>query len=170
VANPNFVRKVVFPLEILPWVMSVTAIAHLLIAIVLWVAGYWLLVGAPNASLIYIPLLLLVFLPLLLSIGWALAAIGVFVRDVDQVTGMVARAMLFMTPIFYRSEDAPEIIQCAMRGNPLAFIVEQFQRVLYVGQAPDMPGLLIWFLFTSCTSAAALYVFHRVRPTFSDYV
>jgi lipopolysaccharide transport system permease protein len=170
VSNPNFVRKVVFPLEILPGVMTIAALAHLLIALVLWVAGYALLFGTPHITLLYLPLLLMAFFPMLLTVGWSLAAVGVFVRDIDQVTGVLARALLFMTPIFYSVDSAPEIIKTAMCANPLAFIIDQFRLILFIGQAPNLIGLLVCFLLATVASAGALYVFRRVRPAFADYV
>jgi lipopolysaccharide transport system permease protein len=170
VANPNFVRKVVFPLEILPAVMSIAVLVHLLIAVVLWLAGYALLFGAPQVTLLYLPLVLVALFPMLLAIGWFLAAAGVFVRDIDQLTGLLARALLFMTPIFYSIDRAPALIKTAMLANPLAFIIDQFRLILFVGQTPDLIGLLICFLLATGASACALYTFKRVRPTFSDYL
>jgi lipopolysaccharide transport system permease protein len=168
VGNPNFVKKVVFPLEILPWVMSIATLAHLLIAVVLWLAGYILLFGTPHPTLLYLPVVLIAFFPMLLAVGWLLAAVGVIVRDVDQVTGMLGRALLFMSPIFYSLDAAPALIKSALLVNPLTFIIEQFRLILFVGQSPNFAGLLIYFGVAMAASAGALFIFRRMRPIFAD--
>jgi len=168
VANPNFVKKVVFPLEILPWVMGIATLAHLLIAIVLWLGGYIMVFGAPHPTLLYLPLVLIAFFPMLLAIGWLFAATGVIVRDIDQATGMLSRALLFMTPIFYSLDTAPALIKSVLLANPLTFIIEQLRRILFIGQPPDFAGLLIYFAVAMMVSATALFIFQRMRPTFAD--
>ncbi len=168
--NPNFVKKVIFPLEILPWVMSMSAVVNLLIAGTLWLVGYIVLFGAPHLTLLYLPLVLIAFFPLLLTIGWLLAALGVIARDLDQVTGMLTRALLFMTPIFYSLNAAPEFIKSTLLANPLTFIIEQFRLVLYIGHPPDFLGLLVYFAIASMASIGAFYIFQRMRPIFSEYL
>lgn len=170
VANPNFVKKVVFPLEILPWVMSLSALLHLVIATAVWLAGYLILFGLPKSTLIYFPLILIAYFPVLLAIGWLLAAVGVIVRDIDQLTGMLAQALLFLTPIFYSVDAAPRLIQKALMLNPLTFIVEQMRLVLFIGEAPSLRGLLAYFVLSLAFSMGALFVFRRLRNSFADYV
>jgi lipopolysaccharide transport system permease protein len=170
VANPNFVKKVVFPLEILPWVLAISALIHVLIATAVWIAGYALLFGIPKATLIYLPVVIAAFFPVLLAIGWLLAAIGIIIRDIDQLTGMFAHALLFLTPIFYSVDAAPPLLQNALMLNPLTYIVEQMRLVLFVGVSPSLLGLLIYFLLAAAFSLVALFVFRRLRDSFADYV
>lgn len=170
IGNPNFVKKVVFPLEILPVVMSLSALIHILIATIVWLAGYILLFGTPQATLAYLPIVLIAFLPVMLAVGWLLAAAGVIVRDIDQLTGMFAHALLFLTPIFYSVDAAPGLIQTALLFNPLTFIVEQLRLVLFVGEAPNLRGLLTYFVLSLVFCAGALFVFRRLRSSFADYV
>ncbi len=169
-ANPNFVKKVVFPLEVLPWVMAISALFHALIAIAVWVAGYVFLYGPPKATLMYFPLVLVAFLPVLLAMGWLLAAVGAIVRDIDQLTGMLAHALLFVTPIFYGVDAAPALLQKALLLNPLTYIVEQMRLVLFIGQPPNLQGLLVYFLLSLAFSWAALSIFRRLRSSFADNV
>jgi lipopolysaccharide transport system permease protein len=169
-ANPNFVKKVVFPLEVLPWVMAITALLHALIAIAVWVVGYTILYGLPHATLVYFPLVFVAFLPVLLTMGWLLAAVGVIVRDIDQLTGMLAHALLFVTPIFYSVDAAPPLIQKALLLNPLTYIVEQMRLVLFIGQPPSLLGLLVYFLLSLAFSMAALFIFRQLRSSFADNV
>lgn len=168
VANPNFVKKVVFPLEILPVVLSISSLFQLSIAAGLWLVGYALLFGAPPATALYAPLLMLAFLPTLLAAGWLLASLGVIIRDIDQITGLFSRALLFITPVFYSLEVVPAPLRTLLLANPLTFLVEQFRLVLFVGRAPDLFGVMAYFLVAALVSFLALFVFRRLRPIFAD--
>jgi lipopolysaccharide transport system permease protein len=168
VANPNFVKKVVFPLEILPIVLSISSLVQLSIAIGLWLVGYALLFGIPPATALYAPLLLVAFMPTLLAAGWLLASLGVVIRDIDHITGLLSRALLFVTPVFYSLEAVPASLRTLFLANPLTFIVEQFRLVLFVGSVPDLFGVLAYFLIAALVSFMALIVFRRLRPIFAD--
>jgi lipopolysaccharide transport system permease protein len=169
-ANPNFVKKVVFPLELLPWVMALGAAAQALLGIVVWLGGYVVLFGWPRLTALYCPLVLAVFFPVLLGLGWLLAAVGVFVRDVGHATELVAHALLFLTPIFYSVDAAPVVLRRALMLNPLTFVIEQFRQVLFVGHGPDLAGLALYLAAAVLFSGACLLVFRRLRPAFADLV
>ena len=169
-ANPNFVKKVVFPLEILPWVMAFTVLVHAVIGIAVWFAGYMLLFGMPKATSLLFPAILLTFFPLLLGIGWLLSAIGVIVRDISQLTGMLSHALLFLTPIFYSIDAVPPLLQGMLLINPLTFVVEQLRLVLFFGELPVARALIIYFLLSALFAWASLALFRRLRPRFADMV
>lgn len=169
-ANPNYVKKVVFPLEILAWVTSLTALFHALIGIAVWIIGYTLFFGWPKLTVLYFPVVLVVFLPILLGVGWLLSAIGVVVRDISQLTGLLSHSLLFLTPIFFSIDAAPGVIQPLLMANPLTFVVEQLRLVLFIGHAPNLKGLAIYFLFSAAFSWLAFTVFKRLRKSFADWV
>ena len=168
VANPNLVKKVVFPLEILVWVVALTIIFHALIAIAVWLVGYALLLGVPKPTAFLFPLVLVCFFPLLLGIGWLLSALGVMVRDVSQLTALISHALLFLTPIFYSVDAAPPVLQHLLMANPLTFVVEQLRLVLFIGQMPSFRGLATYFALSCLFAWAALAAFRKLRPNFSD--
>lgn len=170
VANPNFVKKVVFPLEVLPWVMALTATFHALIGIVIWFAGYAFLVGAPSPGALLFPIILICMFPILLGLGWLLSALGVIVRDVGQLTAMLSHALLFLTPVFYSVEVVPPVFQRVLLANPLTYVIEQLRAVLFSGQLPAFTGLLLYFCLASCFAYVSLVVFRRLRPDFADMV
>ena len=169
-ANPNFVKKVVFPLELLPVVLVATALIHALIAVGVWLAGYSLLVGTPKPTVLLLPLVILCFIPVLLGVGWLISSVGVVVRDIGQLTGMLAHTLMFLTPIFYSIEAAPPILQKLLLLNPLTFIVEQFRLVMFYGQVPAMKGLAIYFVLAFLFAGVSLVLFRRLRPGFADLV
>lgn len=170
VANPNLVKKVVFPLEVLPWVMGLTALFHALIGIVIWFVGYVLLVGIPKPGALLFPAVFVSFFPLLLGIGWLLSALGVIVRDVSHLTAMFSHTLLFLTPIFYRIDAVPPPYREILMLNPLTFVVEQLRGVLFFGHTPPLKGLAVYFLLSSLFAWACLVVFRRLRPGFADMV
>jgi lipopolysaccharide transport system permease protein len=167
-ANPNFVKKVVFPLETLPWVMALTAVFHALIGIAVWFIGYLILVGVPSPNALLFPLVLACFFPLLLGLGWLLSAAGVAVRDIGHVTTMVSHALLFLTPIFYSIDAVPPVLHGLLMVNPLTFVVEQLRLVLVFGKTPLFGGLAIYFVLSTLFAWVALQFFRRLRPRFAD--
>ena len=168
--NPNFVKKVVFPLELLPVITVATVLIHALIGIAAWLVGYILLFGTPKASAVLFPLILVCFVPVLLGLGWLLSGLGVIVKDISQLTAMLSHTLLFLTPIFYSIEAAPPLLQNLLMLNPLTFIVEQFRLVLFYGQRPVLTGLAIYFVLACLFAWASLVLFRRLRPTFADMV
>jgi lipopolysaccharide transport system permease protein len=168
--NPNFVKKIVFPLELLPVIMVATAMIHALIAMAVWFLGYFALFGTPKGTAVLFPVILICLIPVMLGTGWLLAAVGVIVKDIGQLTGMLSQTLLFLTPIFYSIEAAPPVLQKLLMLNPLTFIVEQFRRVLFYGEMPALKGLLIYFVLASVFAWASLALFRRLRPAFADMV
>lgn len=169
-SNPNFVKKVVFPLELLPVIVVATALMHALIGVCVWFTGYILLIGQPKATALAFPLVFICFVPVLLGMAWLLSAVGVVVKDIGQLTGMLNHTLLFMTPIFYSIEAAPPLLQSLLMLNPLTFVVEQFRLVLFYGQMPALKGLAVYFCLASVFAWLSYVLFKRLRPSFADMV
>jgi len=169
-SNPNFVKKVVFPLELLPVIAVATALIHALIGVVVWLMGYVLLYGAPKATAVLFPIILMCFVPVLLGLGWLLSSLGVVVKDIDQLTGILNHTLLFLTPIFFSIEAAPPLLQKLLIINPLTFIVEQLRLVLFYGQRPSLSGLAVYFLLALVFAWTSYILFRRLRPSFADMV
>lgn len=168
--NPNFVKKVVFPLEMLPVITVATALIHALIGLIVWFLGYAILHGAPKTTAILFPLVLLCFIPLLLGVSLLLSSLGVVVRDIGQLSSMLNHTLLFLTPIFYSIEAAPPMLQNLLMINPLTFIVEQIRLILFYGQMPALRGLAIYFVLATVFAWITLVLFRRLRPGFADMV
>lgn len=169
-ANPNFVKKVIFPLELLPVVAVVAAAAHAAIGVVVWLIAYVMLFGWPSFTVIAAPLVLLCLVPFLVGVGWLLSAVGVVVRDVHQLAAMFGHALLFLSPVFYSVGDVPAWLHAAMAFNPLTLVIEQMRMVLYQGHWPNWSGLGLYMLISCAFSTACLAVFRWLRPLFADLV
>jgi lipopolysaccharide transport system permease protein len=168
--HPNFVKKVVFPLELLPLVTVSTALMHALVGVTVWFAGYIVLFGMPRPVSVLFPLVLACFVPVLMGLGWLLSAVGVLVRDIGQITSMLNHTLLFLTPIFYSIDTTPPLVRKLLVFNPLTFIVEQLRQVLFIGMFPDVVGLAIYFIVASMFAWLSLVLFQRLRPVFADLV
>lgn len=169
-ANPNFVKKVVFPIELLPVITVATALIHAMIGTSVWFLGYVWLFGAPNEAAIFFPLVWICFSPFLLGVSLLLSALGVIAKDVDQLTGMLGHVLLFLTPIFYSIEAAPPLLQKLFILNPLTFVVEQYRLLLFYGQIPTLKSMAAYFMLASIFFWIALVLFRRLRPAFADMV
>jgi lipopolysaccharide transport system permease protein len=164
------VKKVVFPLELLPWVTAITATVHAIIGVTVWFAGYVILYGTPKPTAFLFPVVLLCLFPLLLGMGWLLSALGVAIRDIGQLATLVSHAMLFLTPIFYGVDAAPPLLQNILMANPLTFVVEQLRLVLFQGLIPHLTALAVYFALACVFAALSLWVFRRMRPRFAEMV
>ncbi|MBZ9755789.1 ABC transporter permease [Mesorhizobium sp. ESP6-5] len=168
VSNPNYVKKIVFPLEILPCVVIGSAVFHLLISLGVWFLAYVVLYGIPPITVIYFPLVLLPFLIFILGLSWMLASLGVFLRDVSQFIGILITAMMFLSPVFYPASALPEVYRPLLYLNPLTPAIEYSRDVLYWGKQPDFTLLAVYLLAASLFAWLGFAWFQRTRKGFAD--
>lgn len=166
--NPNFVKKVVFPLELLSLVSLGAAVFNALISFVILcflmlILGFDIPATAALAPFIALPLLLMT-----IGISWGLAALGVFFRDLNQVIGIVTSMMLFLSPVFFAVSAVPEAARWLLNVNPLTYPIEEMRRVLIVGQFPEWSHLGMYLLSAIGVAWAGLWLFQRSRPAFAD--
>lgn len=167
-ANVNYVKKVVFPLEILPVAGLLTGLFHTLISFSVWMLFYIIFFGTPHLTVLYLPLVLLPFCFLLLGLSWALASLGVFLRDVSQVIGVMTTALMFLSPIFYPVTAFPQDYRFVLYLNPITTVVEQARNVLFWGQAPDFLMLGVYWLATLGIAWLGFAWFQKTRKGFAD--
>ena len=130
-AHASYVKKVVFPLEILPWVVIGGATFHLGISLAVWLIAYTLLFGVPHATALLLPVVLVPLVLFTAGLSWWLASIGVYLRDVSQFVSIVTTAMMFLSPIFYSTASLPEQFRVIMQLNPLTPVIEQTRDLLF---------------------------------------
>jgi lipopolysaccharide transport system permease protein len=167
-SNPNYVKKVVFPLEILPFVGLLSALFHAAISLGVWLLAYLILFGLPHATVLYLPLIVLPFVLFIMGIGWALASLGVYLRDVGQIIGVITSALMFLSPIFYPATALPEDYRHLLYLNPLTPVIEQARAVLYFGQTPDFAMLAMYWLATFIIAWLGFAWFQKTRKGFAD--
>lgn len=166
--NSNYVKRVVFPLEILPFISMGSTLFHIGISFMVLIAGLFLMNGFVSWTIILLPLVLLPLIIFSIGISWFLASLGVFIPDIRQATGIFSTALMFLSPIFYPVSALPERIQQWAFLNPLTFIIEQARAVLVFGVIPDWRGLFVYGFFACCCAWLGFVWFQKTRKGFAD--
>lgn len=166
--NVNYVKKVIFPLEMLPWISVLSALAHAAISLLVWFFAYLVLIGIPSWHVVFIPVVMIPLVTLALGIAYFLASLGVFMRDIGQTMGVVSSVLLFLSPIFFPVDRLPETFQDLFLLNPLTFIVQQARDVLIWKSLPDLTGLLIYMSVASSVFVLGFACFQKTRKGFAD--
>jgi lipopolysaccharide transport system permease protein len=168
ISNVNYVKKVVFPIEILPVIAMGAAVFHSLISLgVLLIAFVWFN-GYLHWTVVFMPLVLLPLIIVTLGISWMLASIGVFLRDVGQTTSIITTVLLFISPVFYPMTAVPEKFRPLIMANPLTFIIEQAREVLIWGHAPNWIWLGMYSISAVLVAWAGYALFQKTREGFAD--
>jgi lipopolysaccharide transport system permease protein len=167
-ANVNYVKKVVFPLETLPVIAMGAALFHTLISLAVLLVAFVMFNGSLQWTAIFTPLVLLPLVILTLGLAWMLASLGVFLRDVGQTIGIITTVMMFLAPVFYPITAIPEEFRSWLLANPLTFIIEQAREVLIWGNSPDWVGLGIYLLVASVVAWGGYAWFQKTKKGFAD--
>ena len=169
--QPNFVKKVVFPLEILP-AATMGALAYdLLIGLGLCLLGVVTFGPGLSDSFFYIPLIIGPVFLMALGLAWFLSALGVFIRDIGQIGSFLGLALLYSSGVFYSAEKAKAsapVIWKFLQWNPLLQIIDSLRQVILWGGYPDWKILIYAWIFGFVTLFAGAWFFNRLRPAFAD--
>ena len=166
--NVSYVKKVVFPLEILPIVAIGSALFHTFISVVVLLVFHGLVNQVFPISALFLPVVFLPLVVLILGFSWMLSSLGVFLRDVGQTINIIITALMFLSPIFFPAAALPENIRNFLFLNPLTFIIEQTRDVLLVGSMPDWQGLGGCLLIYGAFAWLGLVWFQKTRKGFAD--
>ncbi len=167
-ANTNYVKKVVFPLEILPLVIVGAALFHGVISWLVWLIFYAIFFGVPPLTIVLFPLVVFPFILLTMGVCWFLASLGVYLRDIAQVVGVLTTVLLFMSPIFYPVTALPARVQKAILLNPLTTFIEHTRDVLIWGKTPSLPWFAVVLLIGALSAWAGFWWFQKTRKGFAD--
>jgi lipopolysaccharide transport system permease protein len=164
---PNYVKKIRFPLAILPVVnMLVSATTACVFLAILAIAT--VVTGTFHWHILLAPLVFMQAAFWCLGLSWMLAAIGVFVRDLQQVMPFLLQILLFATPIFYPVSAVPGRLRMVIRINPLAFLVETFRNLALFGIPPHWGMFSVWTAASVLFAYTGLLIFRRLRSAFAD--
>jgi lipopolysaccharide transport system permease protein len=170
VGNVNYVKKVVFPLEILPVAVLGSALIHLAVSMVLLIVAVAIAYGTVCPPLACLPIVLLPVALISLGLSWLLASLGVYIRDVGHAIGVVVQILFFMTPVFYPISAVPDAFQFWMRLNPLTDVVEQARRVVIYQQFPDWQAVGIGIIIGAVICQLGYAWFMKTKRGFADVV
>lgn len=169
-SNSNYVKKVVFPLEILPWVTVGSALFHACVSASVWLLFYFVTAGWPHPTALLLPIVLFPLVWLILGLAWFLASLGVYLRDVGQLVGIFTTVLMFLSPIFYPITALPTKYQSLLALNPLAPAISQTRDILYWGVVPSLNGYLIYLFACFVVAALGFAWFQKTRKGFADVI
>ncbi len=165
---PNYVKRVVFPLEVLPVVSLGSALVHSLVSVGILLVGVLLLQGRISPALVFLPLAYAPLILLCLGLGWFLASLGVYVRDVGHGIGIITQVLFFMSPVFYPVSAVPAELRFILYVNPLTTILDDFRRTLLWQEAPAWGSWAAWTAVTAGLSLLGYIWFGKTKRGFAD--
>ncbi len=166
--NVNYVKKVVFPLELLPWVSLGAALFHFAIGLLVVVAFNLAVNHSFQWTLFVLPILLIPLGLCVVGLSWFLAALGVFLRDIGQLMGLVLSVLMFLSPLFYPVTAIPERFRPFLYLNPLTYVIDQARGLILWGQMPTLISLVTYTAGSSVIAYLGFYFFQRARKGFAD--
>jgi lipopolysaccharide transport system permease protein len=167
-ANPNYVKKVVFPLEILPWVTLGVAAFHALISVVVLSVFFLAINHTLQWTVVLLPMVIMPLALVTLGLMWFLASLGVFLRDVGQVVGLFTTVLMFASPVFYPITSIPAEYRSYLYLNPLSAIIEQARDVMVWGRVPDVSTWSLLMASSLLIAWLGFAWFQRTRHGFGD--
>jgi len=168
ISNVNYVKKVVFPLEILPWVAMGSALFYSMVSTAVPLVAQLILKHSLPWTSLFFPMVLLPLVFVSMGFAWFLAALGVFVRDIGQVTNIFTTILLFFSPVLYSVSSLPEKYRILLQLNPLTLIIEESRKVLVFRQLPDWSSLGSELAVSMIIAAVGFWWFQKMRKGFAD--
>jgi lipopolysaccharide transport system permease protein len=169
-SNSNYVKKVVFPLEILPVITLGSALFHSCISLVVLLIAQVLIAHTMFWTALLFPLILVPLILGTLGISWFLASLGVYLRDVGHVITVLTTVLLFLSPVLYPVAALPEVYRPWLQMNPLTYIIEESRSVLLFGNMPHWGSLGIAILIGMVFAVMGFWFFQKTRKGFADVI
>lgn len=168
VSNTSYVKRVVFPLDLLVWSMAFSALFHLLMNMVVLLILHLCVKGSIPPTAVLLPVVVLPLVILTVGVGWIVSALGVYLRDIGQIAGVVATAMLFLSSAIVPLDSVPASYRIVFELNPLTFIINQVREVVIWGRLPDWTGLAIYTVIACVVAVIGHRLFNKLRVGFAD--
>ena len=168
VDQPNLVKKVVFPLEILPFVSIGSAIFHFIISLFILIVCCFFLFDVVSSRVFLTPFILAPLIFLLLGLSWIISALGVYLRDVSIIIGVFINLMMFLSPIFYSAKTIKGSFSEFIQINPLTFPIESLRSIFFASSPIDWASWWISLFIGLLVSVLGAFFFSRARDGFSD--
>ncbi len=168
VSNPNYVKKFIFPLEILPIVSLAASIFHFAVSCSVLLVFYFASHGFVHWTVIFLPFILLPLLIFIVGLSWVLCSLGIYLRDVGQSIGIVMTLMLFISPIFYPASVLPAEFRPFLFLNPITFIIEQYRDILIFGNQPAWTRLGMYSAVSLTVLVLGFVWFQKAKKGFAD--
>lgn len=168
VSNASYVKKVVFPVQIFSIISVLGALFFFLAALLLWIATFYFETNEFWLTMLYAPV---IFFPLVITaigLSWIISALGVYIRDLGQLTGMLTTAMLFLSPVFYPISNLPELLQVILYFNPITIIILELRNTMMSGLVPNWELVLLSYVASIFYFVVGYFLFSKAKRGFSD--
>jgi len=169
-ANANYVKKVVFPLEILSIVSLGAALFQFLINFLVWLMFMLIFRGLPPLTIFLLPLLLFPFLLFILGLSWFFSSVGVYVRDIGQLINVFMTVLMFLSPLFYPISALPAQYQVFILANPLTFVIEQSRDLMIWGKPILWQSWGVYLIVSVAIAWLGLMWFVKTKKGFADVI
>ena len=169
-SNPNFVKKIVFPLDVLPWVSVLASLFHALVSVAVLLVVLLVLGTGFSATAWLWPLMLLPMLLAATGTAWLLSSLAVYFRDVGQVVGFLATVFLFTSPVFFAIDTLPDTFRTIVAFNPLTYLMEQSRELLLWGGGMDWSRYARYTLIALAFAWLCHAFFQRSKRGFADVI
>jgi lipopolysaccharide transport system permease protein len=166
----NFVKKLVFAVETLPFNLVVSGLVSEIFGLLLFSTGFLIVRGTLPASMLWLPALIVPQIMFTAGVAWFLAALGVFVRDLGQVIGFLLTVWFFLTPICYPESSLPVAAVPVLSKNPIFVLVRGYRAVFLEGHAPAFGSLWKLWLLSALVFVAGHAWFYKLRKSFADII
>lgn len=167
--NSNLVKKVVFPLEILVVASFGSALFNFISSFFVWLLLYFIVYGNMSVTLFLLPLFMLPCMFFIIGVGLIISALGVYLRDLQQVISLLMTVLLFMSPVFYPITALPEEYRHYLYLNPMTYIVEGFRGIVYFNSF-SYYDFFLFFITSIFIVSGGYYFFNKARRGFSDVI
>jgi len=168
--NTAYIKRMRFPLEVLPLVCVGSAGFNALANALILFAWYAVLLGVPPATALLLPVALLPLVLLTLGLVWLFSSLGVYIRDLRQFLPVVTTLLIFFSPVFYPVSAVKGGVRLVLWLNPLTTGLETIRAVLFWGKLPDWPSYAAFLLFSSLTAWLGYAWFMKTQRGFADVV
>ncbi len=168
--NANLVKRVVFPLEVLPLNLTLVTVIQQLIGFALLLPLAYVVSGGLGWALLFTPVILLFQILFVTGVNWVWSSVSAFLPDLRQATTLLIMLLMFVTPIFYPEDLIPVRFQWLVRVNPIARLVSMYRDVVMAAQMPSLPEILITGLVCLAVFMFGYVWFMRTKSIFADIV
>lgn len=167
-SNTSYVKKVIFPLEVLTYVNVLSGLFNFALALVVLLIAHFILRGIPELTVILLPVILIPLMLITLGLTLLLASLGVYIRDIKHLLGPLMTALLFLSPIFYPKSALPPTFQTVMGFNPLTYPIEFFRAAIFATSFPTKNEILGYWLASIVIVLVGFVWFQKTRKGFAD--
>lgn len=167
---PNLVKRVVFPLEIVPAVIAVSSMLSQVLALCLLVGATLLYTHQIHWTILLLPIVVIPQLLFTTGLGYLLSSLGVYIRDLQHFLSLMLSVWMYATPIVYPASRIPANFQFLLWTNPLAGIVGDYRRLIIEGALPDWSSYALYTLISVCTWALGFFFFYKTKRSFADVI